>query len=302
MSLQTQPFTALAHITQDGIATQLGSERLLHPAYGTDAYGLRVSLTLTPHESELYREFVERHTGEVRWHVRSFMAQLGLDAFHPSSTSSRLQGDQLEIDTLLTNLNGEKGVRAIEMQRSLMQQGHEPRVMHAGLLPHAAKVCTAAVVRLLLASRKLAIAPDADVYGDGAIGLPPNEIVYRFRDEAWTEQSIAAMLLGQGRETLFSMRDEQDSLPVYLGPREFLVTGVKLETTNHHVVLRRTVVADGERTKIIHGESCVLHAGRTRAGWRQFEIFNTGNAPQLTETMRVVADLYRASVVADPGH
>lgn len=298
MNTENAPSQAL--ITSDGKAMHIGNDTTVHPAYGTPSFELRAELVLTPEEAALYKELTEKGTGVARLHIRSALAQLGVDAFHPAVLDMRLEGDTLVIETLITSFNGETGMAVIERMRRLIAEQTFPRIMHAGLFPHVARVGSAEEVKALVADGSLRIG-GTDIYPDGSIGLTPAFPLYRFRTDA-LDDVIDGILTGEGRSTLMSLWENLDVLPSAMRSREFIVTGVEVETTHHHVVLRREVLTDGVHAEVVHGESCILQAGRTRGGSRQLELWNANGHPQRTDALRIVADLYKASAIAEPGH
>jgi hypothetical protein len=289
-----------AHVSSDGCALKIGMDAIEHPIYGTTSYYLLAALTLSPEEKCLY-ECAESGDGLFRLHIRSALAQLGVDAFHPSCAKIVMTENVLRIETLITSFNGEGGMHVISRIRTLIDQGVFPRIMHAGFFPKAAKLQTAAQVNELITSQSLYIG-DADTYADGSVGLIPADPLYTFRREAITSESIDTILMGHGRATLVKLRGKSAALPEQLLPGAFIVTGVNVETKDHHVVLRREVLTDGVHAKVVHGESCILQAGRTRGGSRQLELWNTNGTPQPLKKLRVVADIYKAAAVAEPGH
>lgn len=291
----------LARVTGDGYAVFIGDDPVVHPVYQTQSFVLLAELPLTPEEAALYVELIQHDSGVVRLHIRSALAQLGVDAFHPTSLSMQLEDGLLKIETLITSFNGDMGMRVINDMRELIHKGEMPRIMHAGLLPHTARVQSGTEVEKLCKEGSLKI-DNADIYADGSIGLPPQGAVYHFREQACTHDAICSILLGEGRATLASLREEECELPELIFSGDFLVTGVDLHTKDHHVVLRRETLEGDRTSSVIHGESCVLHAGRTRGGTRQLELWNAHGRTQKVPALRVVADLYRASAVAEPGH
>lgn len=293
--------TVQAMITGDGAAVHIGTRQEVHPVYGTPSFELHARLPLGTEEVALYQELTAHGTGFARLHIRSALAQLGLDAFHPSCAASRLHEGELVIETLITAFNGETGYRVIDRMRELIASGASVRVMHAGLFPHVSRVATAEDVRALVGGGELDI-NGADIYADGSVGLVPASPLYRLREGALTAEAIDAIVTGPGRASLLSLWSAPGELPPHIASKEFLVTGVGVHTRDHHVVLRREVLTGGEHAEVVHGESCILQAGRTRGGARQLELWNRNGKVQPTAELRVVADLYRAAEVAEPGH
>jgi hypothetical protein len=290
-----------AMVTEDGLAIYIGNDRTIHPFYKTVSFEMRVKLPLMPLEASLYRSLEDGSEGVVRLHIRSALAQLGVDAFHPSSVTMRLENDCLIIDTLITSFNGDTGLKVIERMRSLIADGRNPKVMHAGFFPHASRVSAETDVHSAIHNGSLKIGT-GDIYADGSIGLAPVSPLYRLRADAFVGDAIDRILTGEGRSILATLWEEPDLIPAKITSKEFLVTGVVLDTTHYHVVLRREVLTGGVHAEVVHGESCILQAGRTRGGSRQLELWNTNGKDQETALLRVVADLYQASVIVEPGH
>lgn len=292
---------ASAMITSDGHAVHIGTETVQHPVYRTPSFELRASLPLTAQEALLYAHLQSQGGGVARFHIRSALAQLGLDAFHPATLDVRLTDGSLDILTLITSFNGEGGQRVIECMRGMIQRAQKPRIMHAGLFPHAARVSSAEVIKALVEQESLII-NGSDIYDDGSIGLVPAAPLYSFADTLCTDGLIQSILLGDGRATLASIRTESSELPLEMHSKAFLVTGVDVHTRDHHVVLRREVLSGGVHANVVHGESCILQAGRTRGGSRQLELWNANGKAQVTQSLRIVADVYKASTIIEPGH
>lgn len=293
--------TVQAMITGDGAAMHIGTRQEAHPVYGTPSFGLRARLPMNAEEVALYEELTGNGTGFARLHIRSALAQLGLDAFHPSCTASRLHEGALVIESLITAFNGEVGYRVIDRMRELVSLDVPVRVMHAGLFPHVSRLETAEAVHALVSGGTLDI-NGADIYADGSVGLVPASPLYRLREGALTAEAIDAIVTGQGRASLLPLWSAPGELPAHIASKEFLVTGVGVHTRDHHVVLRREVLTGGKHAEVVHGESCILQAGRTRGGARQLELWNRNGKTQPTAELRVVADLYRAAEIAEPGH
>jgi len=299
--MESQVHMASAMITSDGHAVHIGTEATQHPIYGTPSFELRASLPLTEGEALLYGELQSQSSGVTRFHIRSALAQLGLDAFHPATVDVRFKDGGLDIITLITSFNGDRGQRVIECMRAMIQQAQKPRIMHAGLFPDATRVSSAALVAALVEQESLII-NGSDIYDDGSIGLVPAAPLYTFEDNLCTDDLIHSILVGDGRATLASVRSEESDLPKAMHSKAFLVTGVDVHTRDHHVVLRREVLSGGVHANVVHGESCILQAGRTRGGSRQLELWNANGKAQITESLRIIADLYKTSTVIEPGH
>jgi len=296
-----EPFFDLAHVTGDGVVVGVSEKVQRHPVYGTDAYEMALHLPLFEHEAEQYSELVRHGIGHVRGHVRSALAQMGNTAFHPDSFEHVLHGDMLHISTLVTNLNGEAGQRSIDVMRDLAREKHEPRFMHAGLLPDHARLSSREEIQDAQQRGGIIVASDADLYVDGSIGLPHNT-VYEFHDAAFTREQIAKILLNEGRANLESNRRSAHGFPETFTKGQFLVTGAELRSVDYHVVLRPSLVVGTEKISAFQLESPVLHAGRTNRGLRQFEVYAPEDyAVSLADT-RVVADFYKASVISEAGH
>lgn len=296
-----EPFFDLAHVTGDGVVVGVSNHVQRHPAYGTDAYEMELHLPLFEHEVEQYRELVTHGIGTVRGHVRSAIAQMGNTAFHSGTFEHSLRGEMLHVSTLVTNLNGEMGKRTIDVMRDLARQNHEPRFMHAGLLPHRARLSTKDEIQSAQQKGSIVVAPHADLYADGSIGLP-HQTVYGFHEAAYTQVEIAKILMDEGRANLACNRYPREALPDVLTKGQFLVTGAELKSVDYHVVLRPSLVVDGHKIAAFQLESPVLHAGRTNKGLRQFEVYAPEDERVALAHTRVVADFYKASVIREPGH
>lgn len=287
-------------ITRDGYVVSVGEDEVLHPVYNIPSYEMTVHLTLSPEELLLYRHISSSGEGVIRMHIRSSLAQLGVDAFHPSTSIVNIEGAILSISTLIVSFNGLIGQNVIGCIRGLSKNQIKPCVMHLGLFPHKTRVKSAHAVQDLI-DKKLLRIDGADMYQDGSIGLVPIAPLYTYDSELCTENAISHILFGNGRKNLISLRKE-DALGDTLDPGVFLVCGVAIDTTQNHVVLRREVKTNTcQMTDVVHGESCILQAGRTRGGSRQLELWNRGNAPINIRSLRIIADMYRADDSILPG-
>lgn len=298
-----EPFFNLAHVTGDGVVVGVSDKRQVHPVYGTDAYEMELKLPLFKNEAEQYLELTSARIGDVRCHVRSAIAQMGNDAFHRDTLEHFIRGEVLMIRTLLTNLNGSKGQSVITTTRNLVHHGHEPRFMHAGLLPHHARVSQKEEMLVAQKEKVITVSSDADFYDDGSIGLP-HKALYGFNDAAFTTEQIAQILMKEGgREILERNRFPVEEFPQKLQKGQFLVTGTDLRSVAYHVVLRPALVAEEGNIPAFQTESPVLHAGRTDTpNHRQLEVIVQDDYEVPLRDTRVVAEFYRASVIAQPGH
>lgn len=282
---------------EDGYVVTIG-DSASDSSHGMPSFGMKVFLPLQSSENELYMDIVGSQAGKVVEHVRSFLAQLGLQAFGEGITTHISANSGIEIDTQITSLNGEKGLRVIDSLRTLLYEGYKPAIMHVGLFPDSARVTSSCDVQEACARGALYI-NGGDIFDDGSIGLP-NATGYSFAEQAWSHAEITSMITANGRKKLSAMRLPA-AMPDSMESEDFLVTGFHLDTKAFHVALRTNTISEGQMSPVIHANSPVLHAGRT-TGERQFELKIPKGFSQKIEPLRVVADLYRAADPRQSGH
>ena len=292
-----------ALITDDGYVTAISSRPERHPLYGTDAYGMNVEMPLRKEEQSLL-ELLQSADGEIGkflLHIRSFLAQLGVDAFYPETTQVRLAGGSADIRTLLTSLSEECGHRVIEEIRRMVAEGRRAYLGRGSLLPLSARL-NAEQVRTHMREGDL-VAEGASVASDGALRLPLLPMEYRY-DAVPLQSDVLQPILakeGSGRRRIFDSRKIVPSLPSPLASGQFFVGGFDLHTRCSHAIIdTQTCDKDGNPTNALHLSAVLMDAGRTFEGDRQAELRANGRPVDLAR-LRLHADLYRAAKLDEPG-
>lgn len=290
-----------AMVSEDGCLMDAGTVVSQHPVYRTAAVEGRVFIPLTPEQAALAEEIIKHGIGSIRILLRSALGQLGIDGFHPDVTVIRMAGQGLEVETLVTHLDGPNSREAMMALTTLVGAPTKPPIGRAALLPDAS-LRNKREVRRLIRDEELCVAEAAQVGDRGELLLPVEPVRYTFGPKVRELATIVDMLRGSARGVLKEHRTEHP-LPDMLKSREFLVAGVHVDTPYNHVILDRVVQVGGEVSDIVHTEAVGLIAGRTvlGAGNRQVELWNANGRPVKVKDMQVVGRVYAPSVIELPG-
>lgn len=257
-----------AYITPEAGLQKMGSLVRPHPRYDTGAVSARLHCDIPRDHVALADEILRQKTGIIRTHVRSALAQLGIQAFEDAYTTYELKGSTLVIDTLLTDLRAGRGSHTIAALYTLFRQhpkGHL-RLAHTGLFPDEAKV-------------KEISFPIQTGYTIGKQFAP-------------TE--IGDMLAGSAREWIQRHRHEMPALPGTLDTGAFFLGGIDAKALNGHTVLiDPDAEVDGAPSAVSHLHSHILQKGRSHE-LRQVELFNKGPAVPLG-LLRITGTAYECA-------
>ncbi len=288
-----------AHVTQEGIVTAVSRRKEEHPVFKTPARGIRLEIPVTPDEKRMMRILRERD--EVQWHVRSSVAQLGVEAFDPATTMVHFDNhDSVVVDTLCTSLSGENGERVIhEMGR--LSRLHEWAIFGRALMLPAAARRGHDAVQDQLKARTLR-AKNVRVRPDGEISMPLLPVEYKFDDALFDDDALMQILTKQtGGRALLSKYRTEHPLPSLVPSHGFFVGRIDVHSSTDHVLLKSetfhddTVKGDGIQTK-----SPCLDGGRSVNGSRQVEIRVNGN-PVDVSRLWMRASLYKAAILQAAG-
>lgn len=275
-----------AQATADGHLEWLSRDSEPHPRYELEAFRAHVRIPLGPGQRQVLED-IQAGAGEVRYSIRSALAQPGIDGFDPESTQI-LKFDQTSalVTTLLTDWRQQTGSTILGILRTLAARKLQPRIVRQVLLPHAARI----------PAQETVLRPAGT--DEWTLALPLAREEYRILDATITERSISEMLFnGSARKHLEKIRHRSPDLPEAIPGGEFFLGGVEAPVLPYHLVLRQhTQAADGSETAVMHGHSCLFDAGRAH---RQLEMLNTGKQPVPLGGLNVLAYAYRATNPAE---
>lgn len=132
----------IALSTPEGVLTGMSSSAQCYPDYHTPGFEVRINVQLPEGMRETFRQAIERTDGNIirpiDVHLRSGLAQAGLEAGHPSCTQVKMQGNAACITTMITDVNDLRRHPVLKMVRSMAQERHV-QMMELLYLPDEAK-------------------------------------------------------------------------------------------------------------------------------------------------------------------
>lgn len=237
-----------------------------HPVFGTPSMHATFRIKLNNSAAQLAEEILKHRTGQIRWHVRSALAQLGLEAFGDEYSECFLRGNRLIMDTHLTDLRVPDRSPTLEALRYLFHTKKKGsfRVAHAGLFPDAAR--------------------------QGKVSFPI-EAAYRL-DRMFGHEEIEQMLSGSARKWI---EDHRYSVPVpeTIDQGAYFLGGIDVRGHNGHTVLLDPVVeVDGTESLLGQSQSPILQKKRSGSGYRQVEIKHRGRKAVPVSAVRVTGSVF----------
>ncbi len=294
--LDYSEFLTTADISQDGHIVGMSAHTERHPVYKTEAVDCKFSVRFTLEQAGLAYELLRRFPGDISFSIRSALAQLGIDAFHPDCTETEIDGTSFITHTLITHLDEGRSEPVFNALRHVAGQGKQPSFSRVSLLPDQAIVPQNELLESI-AKQRLELSADVLILPDGKMCLPLEHIQYFFDDSLRTPEALERIIAGSARGAIKDARTSQPALPEQLHAREFLVTGANISTPDFHIVLENMTFIRGEVSSIVHSASFFLDAGRTvkGAGDRQLELWNADGGSVQTADIQAVARAYRPS-------
>ena len=293
--MHSTPSEAL--VTKDGVITGMGNHPDSHREYRTGAYGLRVQIPLSREEQFLAQRVLKnRGMGMLRLVVRSCIAQLGVDAFHPDVTDVRIQSGHMVVETLVANYSTDPGNHIMDALRAVSNHGRA-KFARAAILPESATLSAQRIDDALVA--RTIRAPGAVVVetkGVDVLALPlRHDFHYAFQYDQLPHDRLIRMIMGNGRDVLRSARPPRDGLPEVLRPHGFFVGAIDIDYTKYHLVLEPETIRNGVSSPLVHGQSCVLDSERTGTeGPVQVELRNINGTPETLSNLSMCARVYVA--------
>lgn len=289
------PSFSEALMTDDGVVTAMGKRPDGDSRNRGDSFALTVNIPLRPCERSLMALLLRRDApGEVRFIVRSSLAQLGLDAFDPLVTDVSMKCDRAVVETLVTNWSCDERSRILDALRTVVREGRA-KFARAALLPDGAALEQGEIEQALDACALRA--PGAAPMAGDLLAIPlQQDSYYQFDYTRLSHDQLVSMLLGQGRAVLSQARSLKQGLPDTLAPHGFFVGAIDVATPTYHVVIEGRTLRRGETAPVIHGHSSVLDRGRTGTeGLVQVELRNVNGTPESLSELSMCARVYRAT-------